>query len=32
MAGLNVCKGNVTYEAVADIFGHNYISPNKAVS
>tara|TARA_Y100000590_G_scaffold439055_1_gene562587 strand:+ start:122 stop:1237 length:1116 start_codon:yes stop_codon:yes gene_type:complete len=32
MAGLNVCKGNVTYKAVADVFGYNYISPNKAVS
>ena len=29
MAGLNVYKGNVTYKAVADAFGHEYISPNK---
>ena len=32
LAGLNVCKGNVTYKAVADIFGHKYISPKEAVS
>ena len=29
LAGLNVCKGNVTYKAVADIFGHKYVSPNE---
>jgi len=29
LAGLNVCKGNVTYKAVADVFGHKYISPNE---
>ena len=27
LAGLNVFKGQVTYKAVADVFGHNYISP-----
>ena len=32
LAGLNVCKGNVTYKAVAEVFGHNYISPEKALS
>ncbi len=32
LAGLNVCKGNVTYKAVADIFGHKYISPKEVVS
>ena len=32
MAGLNVYKGNVTYKAVADVFGHKYISPNKIIS
>ena len=32
LAGLNVCKGNVTYKAVADIFGHKYISAKEAVS
>ena len=32
LAGLNVCKGNVTYKAVADIFGHSYVSPEKAIN
>ena len=32
LAGLNVCQGNVTYKAVADIFGHKYISPQEALS
>ncbi len=27
LAGLNVCKGQVTYKAVADVFGHEYIEP-----
>jgi alanine dehydrogenase len=27
LAGLNVFKGQVTYKAVADVFGHNYIAP-----
>ena len=27
LAGLNVFKGQVTYKAVADIFGHQYTSP-----
>ena len=27
LAGLNVCKGNVTYKAVADTFGYKFISP-----
>ena len=27
LAGLNVFKGQVTYKAVADIFGHTYTSP-----
>jgi alanine dehydrogenase len=27
LAGLNVCKGQVTYKAVADVFGHQYIDP-----
>ena len=27
LAGLNVFKGEVTYKAVADIFGHKYTSP-----
>ena len=29
-AGLNVYKGHMTYKAVADIFGHEYILPNEA--
>jgi len=31
MAGLNVYKGNVTYKAVADAFGHKYISPKDLI-
>ena len=31
MAGLNVYKGNVTYIAVADVFGHKYISPKELI-
>ena len=31
LAGLNVYKGNVTYKAVADVFGHKYISPLEVV-
>ena len=27
LAGLNIFKGQVTYKAVADIFGHKYTSP-----
>ena len=29
LAGLNVYKGEVTYKAVAEIFGHKYVSPNE---
>ena len=32
LAGLNVCKGNVTYKAVADVFGHKFMSPTEAIS
>ena len=32
LAGLNVYKGNVTYKAIADTFGHKYISPTEALS
>ena len=32
LAGLNVCQGNVTYKAVADIFGHEYISAKEAIN
>ncbi len=31
MAGLNVYKGNVTYKAVAEVFGHKYISPKDLI-
>ena len=31
LAGLNVHKGNVTYKAVADVFGHTYVSPNEVI-
>ena len=27
LAGLNVHKGHVTYKAVADVFGHEYVEP-----
>ena len=32
LAGLNVCKGNVTYKAVADAFGHKYTIPTEAIN
>jgi alanine dehydrogenase len=28
LAGLNVHKGQVTYKAVADVFGHEYVDPS----
>jgi alanine dehydrogenase len=31
LSGLNVCKGNITYKAVADVFGYEYVSPNQAI-
>ena len=31
LSGLNVCKGSVTYKAVADVFGYEYVSPNQAI-
>ena len=31
LAGLNVHKGMVTYKAVANAFGHNYVDPGEAV-
>ena len=31
LSGLNVCKGNVTFKAVANVFGHKYVSPNQAI-
>jgi alanine dehydrogenase len=32
LAGLNVFKGQITYKAVADTFGHKYISPKEALT
>ena len=31
LAGLNICKGEVTYKAVADTFGYNFISASQAI-
>ena len=31
LAGLNVCKGNVTYKAVADVSNYEYVNPNKLI-
>jgi alanine dehydrogenase len=31
LAGLNVCQGLVTYKAVADVFGHEYVDPTKVL-
>ena len=31
LAGLNVHKGMVTYKAVADVFGHEFVAPEKAI-
>ena len=32
LEGLNVYKGQVTYKAVADVFGHSYVSPGEALA
>ena len=32
LAGLNIYKGQVTYKAVADVFGYKYISPGEALA
>jgi len=32
LEGLNIFKGQVTYKAVADVFGHNYVAPEKALA
>ena len=32
LAGLNVCKGQVTYKTVADVFGHEFVAPEKAIT
>ena len=31
LSGLNIFKGDVTYKAVADIFGYNFIKPNEII-
>ena len=31
LAGLNVCKGQVTYKAVADVFGYDFVEPLNTV-
>ena len=31
LAGLNVYKGQVTYKAVAEVFGHNFVEPGEAI-
>ena len=31
LEGLNVYKGHVTYKAVADVFGHSFVSPAEAI-
>ena len=31
LAGLNVHKGDVTYKAVADVFGHEFVDPTKVI-
>ena len=32
LAGLNVCKGNVTYKAIADDLGLEFVDPGKALN
>ena len=32
LEGLNIFKGQVTYKAVADVFGHKYVSPKDALA
>ena len=31
LAGLNVCQGNVTYKAIADDLGYEYVDPGNAI-
>ena len=31
LAGLNVHKGYITYKAVADVFGHEYVPPEEVI-
>ena len=32
LSGLNIFKGNVTYKAVADVFGHKYVSAKEVIN
>ncbi len=32
LAGLNLCKGQVTYKAVAEDLGYEYVNPNLAIN
>ena len=32
LSGLNLCKGDVTYKAVADVFGYDFISPEQSIN
>ncbi len=32
LAGLNVCQGNVTYKAVAEDLGYNFVDPSTAIN
>ena len=32
LAGLNICQGDVTYKAVADAFGHKFVSPKEVIN
>mgnify|MGYP001464421598 CR=1 FL=1 len=31
LAGLNVCKGNITHKAVAETFGYNFVPPQETI-
>jgi alanine dehydrogenase len=31
LAGLNIYKGDVTYKAVADVFGYDYMDPKNVI-
>ena len=32
LAGLNICQGNVTYKAVAEDLGYNFVDPTTAIN
>ena len=32
LEGLNLCKGQVTYKAVAEDLGYEYVNPNIAIN